>query len=256
MLSRIPYFLLILICVIAVASTLANGDNSAKSISVAKDLLTDLQSGDVNAARKLLGDNTCNCPPTGGWIALLKYEYGHEPSMAFLTGQKFVTSDIKNQAAPSPRNYIFPWDRSENRKVDLNIGFVGNPPYFLPLQLAFGIPMTSTEFKQWRDTFFNEPHAHAFTLRLRNNLASGTIIQIKPDKREALLPAVLRPYVHPRDCAAVTDEHGAVIPVDSVAKLLPRLESVHASFSVVKRGLLSPWTIKSVKFSSPQWQVQ
>jgi hypothetical protein len=256
MLSRIPYFLLILVCAVAVAGTLATGDSKLKSTSVVKDLLAYIQRGDVNAARQLFGDNTCSCPPRGGWISLLRYESGHEPNLAFLLRQRFVTSDMENQAVPSAHHYVFPWDKPEDRKVDLNIRFGENLPYFLPLPLAFGIPMQATEFKQWRNTFASEINQRAFTLRLRNSLKSGTIAQVQPDKHESLLPASVRKYIHPRDCAKVLDASGMPLPLESLASLLPRLQSVHVCFLVVKRGVLSPWTIKSPKFTEPVWLLQ
>jgi hypothetical protein len=253
MLSRIPYFLLMVICVIFVAGTLATGGDQLKSANAVKDLLACVQRGDINSARLMLGDNTCSCPPRGGWVSLLKYESGHEPNLAFLLRQNFAINNIHNETIHALHGYVFPWDKPEDRMVDLNILFLNHPPYFLPLNLAFGIPMSIQEFTQWRNTFKSDANPRVFSLRLRNSLYPGLIDQVPPDKREALLPTSVRAYIHPRDCAVVLDEHGKALSTDSLARQLPRLKAVHAYFVVVRRGVLNPWTIKSVRFMQPEW---
>ncbi|MBX9667745.1 MAG: hypothetical protein K2X93_09015, partial [Candidatus Obscuribacterales bacterium] len=156
---------------------------SSQSDSDPKDtatkFLNGIQQGDYKATVEMFGGNTCRCPKKGGWVSYLVYTSAQEPNLAFAMGRPFERGDMKITSVKHPNKNqitVIPWQKPEDVVVDLDISFddARYLPLFLPLKMAYGIPMEEKEFHD----FIDNPDKdcwQGFTLRLRPSIAEGTI---------------------------------------------------------------------------------
>jgi hypothetical protein len=226
----------------------------------ANEFLRQLQTGSVPAVVDLFGDNTCSCPPKGGYVSYIKYESGLEPNLAFLLGKPFDYQILDEKKIAPKEHSIVPFDRPENAYVDVAITFKNYRPYFLPLDMAFGIPITESDLRK----FCADPQANAargFSLRLRPTLEPGLIgppslkvVRISPPKqpiskqKESEEEAAFAKYIFPKDAGSVTSASGQKLSPKEIAASLPQLSSALLRLEVARRGQMKPWQIAKFRF--------
>ncbi len=183
---RFLYPLLMIAVLLFVFVLMFSGKGDADPKRCAEQFLQTVQQGDYKGTVQLFGGNTCRCPKKGGWVSYLVYASAQEPNLAFTMGKPFefknpVVSPVvtKGKKNVSP----LPWQKPEDVVVDLDISFDRERymPMFLPLKMAYGIPMSKEEF----DAFLRDPDKdcrQAFTLRLRPSLAPGTVARPEASK--------------------------------------------------------------------------
>ena len=147
-------------------------------VRYAKRFLNRLQDGEYKLAVSNFGGNVCRCPADLGWVSYLIYESNEDPNLAFLMDRRFTCGAVtfkKMQSAVQEEKHNLT-ERPQDFEVDVPISF--DPaiyaPYFLPLDMAYGLPMKSTDL----NNFLGDPDHDAWkfmTLRLRPSLAKGTI---------------------------------------------------------------------------------
>jgi hypothetical protein len=242
-------------------------------------LLRTLKAGNLEEATDMLGDNACRCPPEGGWVALLKYEHGHEPSLAFLVGHPFDIGRARTMWVKDNTPSILPWEVPESTFVDVPLTFApaSYSPYFLPLHLAYGQTMTIEQFQAALNNLRKDGWK-AFSLRLRPSLQAGTVPpppaekersdKAKSDKapagnpdgskgadlaRELLGKQAL--FLVPRDAGSVVSPAGEKLPIAQVEAQLPQLRSCTLRLRVERRGQFKPWRVSKLKFLDAVVQV-
>jgi len=231
-----------------------------------------VRNANLDEAVEMLGDNACRCPPQGGWVALLKYELGHEPSLAFLVGHRFDIGRARTMWVKDDTPYILPWEVPESTYVDVPLTFdpAVYSPYFVPLHLAYGQDLTVAQF-QAALANLRKDDWKAFSLRLRPSLAPGTVPPPAGEQaraeaaKSASLPAGKTAgakgaelaagllgkqalYLVPRDCASVILPDGKKLPLAQVEAQLPRLRSCTLRLRVERRGQFKPWRVSKLKF--------
>lgn len=185
---RFLYPALILIVVAIVAITMLSGRADQDPKKTANNFLTAVEKGDFQETVQLFGGNTCRCPKKGGWVSYLVYASAQEPNLGFMMGKPFkygalTVTPIKKK--DNENGGPLPWQTPEDVVVDLDLTFDESQymPMFLPLKMAYGIPMSKEEF----DAFTKNPDKdcwQAFTLRLRPSLAPGTVA--RPDASKGI----------------------------------------------------------------------
>ncbi|MBX9877804.1 MAG: hypothetical protein K2Y22_05045 [Candidatus Obscuribacterales bacterium] len=221
--------------------------------SAADLFLQKIREGNRKAAVEMFGDNTCHCPPRGGYETYLRYDM-HDPTLAFLIGKPFAftTGTVTPVNAEIP--YVFPWDKPSTCYVDVELSFPNEKPYLLPMEMAFGIPMTEDQFND----FTVNPNKNgwkAFALRLRPSIAPG-LIPTKPrqfktqskDQLENLLSPEMIPFLRATDAGDVILKDKSKMPLAEIEAKLPRLEKASLRLRVVKSGQLKPWKINKFRF--------
>lgn len=225
----------------------------------ATKFLTIVGSGNVDKALGEFGDNTCHCAPKGGYTSYFKYESGVDPNIAFLLGQKFLINKKSIQGVRMADNqpFLLPWEKPETFAVDAQVVFdqKNNAPYFLPMDTAFGEPITEEEFKK----FLADPTEgaiRAFSLRVRPTLKAGFVpefcatstedLEAEKSAKEVLAPEMLK-YLHARDAGPVKLHDGKTVSLEEYADQLPRLYSAVVRLYIVRRGQINRWTIKKVQ---------
>lgn len=205
-----------------------------------------LQSGDLNEIVRCFGDNTCNCPPKGGYVSYIRYESGQEPNLAFLVGTKFDRGAWHTSQVSEETTYFWPWDQPETYYVDVPLSFDQDKVYFLPLDMAFGKSMSQSDLEK----FAKHPEADSykgFSLRLRPTIAPGLVGKPPAELIKEMGDLPLN-YLFPTDAASVTDKSGKVLSA-SVAELeLPYLKQALLRLKVVRRGSLRSWKIAKFRF--------
>lgn len=221
--------------------------------SAADSFLQNVREGNRKAAVEMFGDNTCHCPPRGGYETYLRYDM-HDPTLAFLMGKPFTYTTGKVSSVKAEIPYVFPWDKPSTAYVDVEVSFPKEKPYFLPMEMAFGIPMTESQFNE----FVANPNKNgwkAFTLRLRPSIAPG-LIPTKPrqfktqtnDQLENLLSAEMIPFLRATDADDVILKDKSKMPLAEIEAKLPRLDTASLRLRVVKSGQLKPWKINKFRF--------
>src|SRR3990167_5878243 len=94
---RLSYALFLLTCFGLIVCWLLSSWPDLEPQCAALSFLEVVKQGDIKQAETFFGDNTCHCPPKGGWGSLLKYESGHEPNFAFLVGHPFHAGPPKTR---------------------------------------------------------------------------------------------------------------------------------------------------------------
>lgn len=239
--------------------------------------LTTVQGGSLAKTVKHFGSNVCRCPHKGGWGSYLIYASGQEPNLAFITGHPFQMGKLELFRMQNDVQALLPWQKPEDTVVDVPVTFDPQKyqPYFLPLKMAYGKPMTQYEFGE----FLADPDKDAWkglTLRLRPGLQPGAIAPpaepLPPDAQDefeqlknvngkevaaenkqdtdsteeavkATLGAEKVAYFYPKDPGVVTDPVGAPVALAEIEKQLPKLKSAIVRLHVVRRGAVNDWTI-------------
>src|SRR6202042_1443822 len=101
----------------------------------------------------------------------LIYVSGQEPNLACITGHQFSIAGAKTTPITNDKQSFVPWEKPEDRIVDVQVSFDPKiyQPLFLPLPMAYEKKMTEQELNQ----FLRDPDKDAwkgFTLRLRPSL--------------------------------------------------------------------------------------
>jgi hypothetical protein len=249
---KIPYILFFLMCM---ALSMGLGFSwwiFADPSEASTEFLDALRTGNVTEAVSMMDDNTCNCPPKGGYESYLKYESGLNPNLNFLVGAKFQigTPDVK--ARPEDIVWIVPWDRPESNDVTVHLKMGRNAPMLLPIPMAFGETMTEQQFKDYL-AHYREDAEKGLSLRLRPTIETGLVKKQALDENEEALSAEVKRYLKPDDAGAVITADGRAIDRAAIASMLPRLQSIDITMNVVRRGQLKPWTVSKFKFSHPQF---
>jgi hypothetical protein len=175
-------FTLILVCVgiflIIGFTALKISPDEDTPVKYAKHFLNHLQDGDYPHAVASFGGNICRCPADLGWVSYLIYGSGEDPNLAFMMGKRFVRGGItfKKIESAVDKSKLTLTERPQDFEVDVPLSF--DPaiyaPYFLPLDMAYGLPIKVTDF----DSFLAYPDKDswkALTLRMRPSLAAGTV---------------------------------------------------------------------------------
>jgi hypothetical protein len=250
---KIPYILFFLLCM-----ALSMGLGFAWWIfadpsEAATEFLSAVRAGNTQEAVSMMDDNTCKCPPKGGYISYLKLETGLNPNLNFLVGNNFQmgTPVVKPRADDAP--YIVPWDKPQSNDVTVHLSMRRHAPLFLPIPMAFGESMTEQQFKDYLAHYWTDAEK-GLSLRLRPTVRPGLVHKQSLDENEEALPADIKRYLKPDDAGPVTTESGGTMDADAIESMLPRLQSIDITMNVVRRGQLKPWTVSKFKFSNPQFE--
>ncbi len=178
---RLFYAVFLLTCFGIIVLWVLSSWPSVKPQCAALSFLEAIKQADILQAETFFGDNTCHCPPKGGYGSLLKYESGHEPNLAFLVGHPFQAGKPTIKMLKDSAAYLLPWDAPESTEVAVPLFFNSNQyrPYFLPLKLAYGQTMTVAEFERALQDLRTDSWK-GFSLRLRASLQPGTIKSTVP----------------------------------------------------------------------------
>jgi hypothetical protein len=258
------YMLLMLAIFIACCAFVFMSQAAADPCDEARQIFAKIRAGDVRAAVKEFGDNSCHCAPLGGYIAYLEYSSGQDPQLAFALSQPFAVSSFTAKKLPGSlsRASTSFWDKPEDALVTCRMTFEHpqRRPYFLPLEMSYGYKMKLAELQ----AFCADPARGwmpGFTVRLRPTLEPGLVGLSDPKTRvgiaselvdmEALLPARVTRYRRPRDAAGVIMPSGEVVPAARFAEQLPRLQAVTVQLKIVRRNSWQRWTVKKVGMVEP-----
>jgi hypothetical protein len=258
-------------------------------VKYAKQFLNRLQDGDYKLAVTSFGGNLCRCPADLGWVSYLVYESNEDPNLAFTMGKRFVRGNIafkKMQSAVGKDKQTL-LERPEDYEVDVPVSFdpLIYAPYFLPLDMAYGLPFKSTDL----DNFLADPDRESwksFSLRLRPSLAAGTVTMpaearaqidsyvrdkkkreqekaagnhVEPSQsetarelvKEALAESADSKYLKVKDASAVIAADGKQLSENEVAMRLPRLKSALLRLHMVRRDPVQPFTVFHFVVSDP-----
>jgi hypothetical protein len=204
--------------------TMMSGDPEADPKTTAKQFLTFIQKGDYKGTVDMFGGNTCRCPKKGGWVSYLVYASAQEPNLAFLMGRPFKYSNMQQTAIKHPDKNavtILPWQKPEDVivDVDLTLNESRYAPMFLPLNMAYGIPMDESEFK----AFIEDPDKDSrkgFALRLRPSIAPGAIERPEASKGIEYKPTEKANEVNRSESLSIEDKRKLLV-VESNGKQLP-----------------------------------
>jgi hypothetical protein len=264
-------------CLVLITYVSAMSWISSSPASTAMSFLRTVRQGSIAEAAEMFGDNSCRCPPRGGWIALLKYEYGEEPSLAFLVGHPFEVGRARVMHVKDSTPYVLPWEVPESAFVDVPLSFNASSysPLFLPLKLAYGQDMTLAQFQAaLRD--LRKDDWKGFSLRLRPSLAAGVVPppavlkeqHAPPEKSGEGTPEASRAaelakelfgeqaaqFLTPRDAASVTLPGGASLSAAQVESQLPRLTTCTLRLRMERRSQFKPWRVAKLSFLDAQVQ--
>jgi len=208
-----------------------SGHSESTPTDTAKKFLTSVQKGDYKDTVEMFGGNTCRCPKKGGWVSYLVYASAQEPNLAFVMGRPFTYGALSETAIKHPDKKqvtILPWQKPEDVVVDLEISFDDSryAPLFLPLKMAYGIPMSETEFSN----FAKDPDKECwkgFTLRLRPSIAKGAIERPEASKGIEYKPTEKAVEVNSNESLSLEDKQkllivkskGKSIPVEDIKKM-------------------------------------
>ena len=228
---RILYPLLVLVILAIVLFTMMSGGSEADPKTTAKQFLTFIQKGDYKGTVDMFGGNTCRCPKKGGWVSYLVYASAQEPNLAFLMGRPFKYSNLQETAIKHPDKNavtILPWQKPEDVVVDLDLTFDQSryAPMFLPLNMAYGIPMSEAEFA----AFIKDPDKDSrkgFALRLRPSIAPGAIerpeasrgIEYKPTEKEIEVNRSESLSIEDKRKLLVVESKGKQLPISDIKKI-------------------------------------
>lgn len=251
MLARFLIFAICSVLFIAAAFMLPTVDFPQ---TAAESFLSKLKTGDTASVLEMFGDNTCKCPPRGGYESYLQYG-SQEPNLAFLVGKPFSFTAGKVIPVDIAIPYVFPWDKPITTYVDVDMTFKADAPYFLPMEMAYGMPMTEAQFME----FLNKPETNAwkgFTQRLRPSLAPGVVpAKSNSDTKtfskgelENLLSPEMIPFLRAKDAGDVLLKDKSKLPQSDIAAKLPTLTKATLRLRVVKSGQLKPWMINKFRF--------
>lgn len=237
---RILYPLLIVVILAIVLVTMMSGGSEADPKTTATQFLTFIQKGDYKGTVDMFGGNTCRCPKKGGWVSYLVYASAQEPNLAFLMGRPFKYANLQETAIKHPDKNavtILPWQKPEDVVVDLDLSFDESryAPMFLPLNMAYGIPMTETEFAE----FIKDPDKDSrkgFALRLRPSIAPGAIerpeasrgIEYKPTEKEIAVNRSESLSMDDKRKLLVVESKGKQLPISDIKKI-EKLENTETS---------------------------
>lgn len=251
---------------------------SSSPAPTAMSFLRTIRQGAVAEAAEMFGDNSCRCPPRGGWVALLKYEYGEEPSLAFLVGHQFEIGRARIMPVKDDTPFVLPWEAPESAFVDVPLRFVASSysPLFLPLKLAYGQDMTLTQFREALQDLRKDDWK-GFSLRLRPSIAAGVVPpppvlaeeqgpaadKTADGKAESsrtaelakeLFGAQAAQFLTPRDAASVMLPDGTRLSAGEVESQLPRLRACTLRLRMERRGQFKPWRVAKLSFLDAQVQ--
>lgn len=154
------------------------GPDEDTPVKYARRFINSVQDGDYRHAVGSFGGNICRCPADLGWVSYLIYGSSEEPNLAFMMGKRFIHTQttFKKLDVPVDKSKQTPFEKPQDFEVDVPISFEPSiyAPYFLPLDMAFGLPMKSTDF----EAFLADPDKDSWkglTLRMRPSLAAGTV---------------------------------------------------------------------------------
>jgi len=166
------------IFVLVAFTALKIGPDEDTPVKYAKRFINSVQDGDYRHAVGSFGGNICRCPADLGWVSYLIYGSAEEPNLAFMMGKRFIHTQttFKKLDVPVDKSKQTPFEKPQDFEVDVPISFEPSiyTPYFLPLDMAFGLPMKSTDF----EAFLADPDKDSWkglTLRMRPSLAAGTV---------------------------------------------------------------------------------
>ncbi len=263
-------------------------------VKYAKQFLNHLQDGDYPTAVASFGGNICRCPADLGWVSYIIYGSGDYPNLAFMMGKRFVRGGLayKKMQSTVDKSKQTLLERPQDFEMDVPLSF--DPaiyaPYFLPLDMAYGLPIKLADL----DSFVADPDKECWkslTLRLRPSLEPGTVTipeeakkqidHYMKDKRarekeereygkkhgktatqtatevaaglaqEALAESAESKYLIPKDAGAVLAADGKPLPTESVASRLPRLKSALLRLHMVRRDPVEPFTVFHFVISDP-----
>lgn len=228
---RFLYPVLIIGILAIVVLTMFSSSSTGDPKGTAAKFLDAVKSGDYKATAELFGGNTCRCPKKGGWVSYLIYASAQEPNLAFMMGRPFTIGDVKETPIKHPDKdhiTILPWQQPEDVIVDIDISFeeARYSPYFLPLKMAYGIPITETEFTNFTRDPDNECWK-GFALRLRPSIAPGAIerpesskgIEYKPTENEHDANRSGSLSIEDKQKLLVVERNGKAIPISSIKKV-------------------------------------
>jgi hypothetical protein len=250
---KIPYIIFMVFCVVLSLGLSFSWWIFANPGDAATEFLGTLRDGNVREAVAMMDDNTCKCPPKGGFISYLKYESGLNPNLNFLMGTSFQIGSPVVKPRPDKTPYVVPWDRPESSDVTVPLTMRRHAPMLLPIPMAFGESMTQKELAEYAHNYEKESQK-GLTLRLRPSVAPGLVHKQPLDENEAALPDDVKRYLKPDDAGPVTTEDGNKLDTETIESYLPTLKSVDITMSVVRRGQLKPWTVSKFKFTNPQFE--
>lgn len=225
----------------------------------AEEFLSQLKAGNKKALLEMFGDNTCKCPPRGGYQTFLEYNGRQEPNLAFLLAHPFNFNIGQTTPVDIQIPYVFPWDKPLTTYVDVNLTFPDNAyrPFFLPLEMAFGLPMSESQFNE----FLANPNKDAwkgFTQRLRPTINKGVVEEKLPPEKdpyskqqlENLLSPEMIPFLRATDAGPVLGKDKVKLPESQIEAQLPKLVSATLRFRIVKSGQLKSWMVNKFRFQS------
>lgn len=221
---RILYPLVVLFILAIVLFTMMSGNGEPDAQTTAQKFLAAVQKGDYKGTVEMFGGNTCRCPKKGGWVSYLVYASAQEPNLAFLMGRPFKYDNLRETAIKHPdKNHVtlLPWQHPEDVIIDLDLTFdeARYAPMFLPLNMAYGIPMTETEF----ESFVKDPDKDSrkgFALRLRPSIAPGAIERPESSKGIEYKPTEKEIEVNRSESLSIDDKRKLLV-VKSKGKSIP-----------------------------------
>jgi hypothetical protein len=230
---RFLYPVLILGILSIVIFTMVSSSSTGSSKETAEKFLNAVQKGDYKGTVELFGGNTCRCPKKGGWVSYLVYASAQEPNLAFLMGRPFAIGKFTETPIKHPdKNHItvLPWQQPEDVIVDVDLSFDESryAPLFLPLKMAYGIPISETEFSKF--TTNPDPDCwKGFVLRLRPSIAPGAIERPESSKGIEYKPTEKADDVNRSESLSMEDKQklvtvqtkGKSIPLSAFKKLKP-----------------------------------
>lgn len=233
-----------------------NSISTQSALDEATLFMNKVRIGNIVSVINEFGDNTCNCQPHGGFQAYLKYRSGEEANLAFLLGYPFEIGKCTAIQLPPPANSGPGFEQPEDWTVFVPVQFSPktSPPYFLPLDMAYGHDMPQQEWLE----FINNPEqdwSKAFALRVRPSLEANFItkeahennIRYKADLAQELLPDSQLKYIEPKDAGAVLKPDGSKASAIDLAQDFPRLIDCTMRLYVVRRGKNRHWSVKKAE---------
>jgi len=223
--------------------------------TAAESFLAKLKAGERDSALEMFGDNTCKCPPRGGYESYLNYGM-QEPNLAFLVGRPFSFTSGKTMPVNLTIPYVFPWDKPSTTYVDVDLSFADKTrPYFLPMPMAYGLPISESQLNE----FLKQPDKDAwkgFSQRLRSTTAPGVVPIPNETKKgiptekelENLLSPEMMPFLQAKDAGEVVLADKSKMAAAEAEARLPRLSSATLRLRIVKSGQLKPWQINKFRF--------
>ncbi len=228
---RFIYPVLIIGVLAIVILTMFSSSSTGDPKGTAAQFLEAVQRGDYKATAELFGGNTCRCPKKGGWVSYLVYASAQEPNLAFMMGRPFTVGTVKETPIKHPDKdhiTILPWQQPEDVIVDIDLTFeeARYAPFFLPLPMAYGIPMTEADFTK----FVRDPDIECwkgFALRLRPSIAPGSIerpesskgIEYKPTENEHDVNREGSLSIEDKQKLLVVQHNGKEIPISTIKKV-------------------------------------